>query len=105
MSTPLDFLKQLEGSMSKENFNHENLFDHLDRYAYHGFAAAISMGADMGELPYQLREEVITRPVSHCFARWVAGSPGRVPGHSTPPATGSRTWLPPLEQARQASKI
>src|ERR1700687_5069267 len=54
----LGFLKQLDGSMSKANFNRENLLDHLNRYAYHGFAAAISMGTDMGELPYQLREEV-----------------------------------------------
>jgi len=55
----LGFLKQLDGSMSKENFNRENLIDHLNRYAYHGFAATISVGTDMGELPYQLREEVI----------------------------------------------
>ena len=54
----LGFLRQSDGSMSKENFNRENLLDHLNRYAYHGFAAVISSGTDMGELPYQLREEV-----------------------------------------------
>ncbi|HXP85951.1 MAG TPA: amidohydrolase family protein [Bryobacteraceae bacterium] len=54
----LGFLKQLDGSMSKANFNRENLLDHLQRYAYHGFAGVISVGTDMGELPYQLREEV-----------------------------------------------
>src|SRR5713101_3614076 len=54
----LGFLKQLDGSMSKANFTRENLLDHLSRYAYHGFAATISMGTDMGELPYQLRKEV-----------------------------------------------
>ena len=52
------FLNQRDGSMSKANFNRENLLDHLHRYAYHGFAAAISMGTDYGELPYRLREEV-----------------------------------------------
>ena len=52
------FLNQKDGSMSKENFNREDLLDHLKRYAYHGFAAAISMGTDFGELPYQLRAEV-----------------------------------------------
>src|SRR5262249_51959133 len=52
------FLNQKNGSMSKENFTRENLLDHLNRYAYHGFAAAISMGTDFGELPYQLRAEV-----------------------------------------------
>src|SRR5215472_10786737 len=53
------FLNQQDGSMSKENFNPQNLIDHLQRYAYHGFAAAISMGTDMGELPYQLRAEAV----------------------------------------------
>src|SRR6266853_5573612 len=43
----LGFLKQLDGSMAKANFNRENILDHLNRYAYHGFAAAISMGTDM----------------------------------------------------------
>src|SRR5207247_9278412 len=46
------FLNQLDGSMSKANFNRENLLDHLKRYAYHGFAASISMGTDFGDLPY-----------------------------------------------------
>ena len=54
----LGFLKQSDGSMSKENFTRENMLDHLSRYAYHGFAAVISSGTDMGELPYQLRDEV-----------------------------------------------
>ncbi len=52
------FLKQSDGSMSKANFNRENLLDHLHRYAYHGFAAAISSGTDIGELPFELRNEV-----------------------------------------------
>jgi imidazolonepropionase-like amidohydrolase len=55
----LGFLKQSDGSMSKANFTRENLIDNLKRYAYHGFAATISMGTDMGELPYQLREEIV----------------------------------------------
>ena len=54
----LGFLKQSDGSMSKANFNRENVLDHLNRYAYHGFAAVISSGTDIGELPYQLRKEV-----------------------------------------------
>jgi imidazolonepropionase-like amidohydrolase len=55
----LGFLNQMDGSMSKANFNRENLIDHLKRYSYHGFAAVISVGTDMGDLPYQLREQVI----------------------------------------------
>lgn len=53
----LGFLNQANGTMSKENFNRENLLDHLQRYAYHGFAAVMSAGTDMGDLPFQLREE------------------------------------------------
>ena len=32
------FLNQRDGSMSKANFNRQNLIEHLQRYAYHGFA-------------------------------------------------------------------
>jgi hypothetical protein len=45
--------------MSKANFTRENYIDHLERYAYHGIAATISTGTDMGELAYKLRAETI----------------------------------------------
>ena len=41
------------------NFTRENLVDHLNRYAYYGIAATLSMGVDRGELPFQLRAEPI----------------------------------------------
>jgi len=53
------FLDAVTGTMSKANFTRENYIDHLQRYAYHGVAATISTGTDMGELAYKLREEVI----------------------------------------------
>lgn len=96
----MGFLKQLDGSMAKANFNRENLLDHLNRYAYHGFAAAISMGTDMGELPYQLREEVhpgaaLFRTVGRGLA-W----PGSGPND---PARNDVTYaVTTVEQARQA---
>src|SRR5579864_3656803 len=96
----LGFLKQLDGSMSKENFNRENLLDHLNRYAYHGFAAAISMGTDIGDLPYQLREEVhpgaaLFRTVGRGLA-W----PGSGPGD---PSRNDVTYVvTTVEQARKA---
>ncbi len=37
------------------NFTRENLVDHLQRYAYYGIAATLSMGVDRGELPFELR--------------------------------------------------
>jgi imidazolonepropionase-like amidohydrolase len=55
----LGFVDMVTGSMSKANFTRENYIDHLERYAYHGVAATISTGTDMGELGYQLREERI----------------------------------------------
>ena len=53
------FLDAVTGKMSKVNFTRENYIDHLQRYAYHGVAAVLSTGTDMGELAYQLRAEVI----------------------------------------------
>jgi len=55
----LGFLDATTGKLSKEHFTRENYIDHLQRYAYHGVAATISTGTDMGELAYQLRSEVI----------------------------------------------
>lgn len=53
------FVDAVTGQMSKANFTRENYIDHLERYAYHGIAATISTGTDMGELAYKLRDEVI----------------------------------------------
>jgi imidazolonepropionase-like amidohydrolase len=55
----LGFLDMSDSSMSKDHFTRDNLTDHLERYAYHGFAAVCSFGTDMGELPFQMREETI----------------------------------------------
>src|SRR6185295_10252827 len=38
----------VEGTTSKENFTRENLIDHLERYAYMGFSAVVSI-ADLAE--------------------------------------------------------
>jgi imidazolonepropionase-like amidohydrolase len=55
----LGFLDAATGELSKAYFTRQNYIDHLRRYAYHGVAATISTGTDMGELAYQLRDEVI----------------------------------------------
>src|SRR5437867_10531966 len=94
------FLNQRDGSMSKANFNRENLLDHLKRYAYHGFAASISMGTDFGDLPYQLREEI--NPGAALFR--TAGRGPAWPGYG--PNDPARNDVPyvvtTVEQARQA---
>lgn len=96
----LGFLKQLDGSMSKANFNRENLIDHLNRYAYHGFAATISMGTDMGELPYQLREEVI--PGAALFRTVGRGLAWPGSGPNDPARNDVPYVVTTVEQARQA---
>src|SRR5437667_3917659 len=53
------FLDAVTGKMSKNNFTRENYIDHLQRYAYHGVAAVLSTGTDMGDLAFKLRDEVI----------------------------------------------
>ena len=49
-----------DGSNAKANYTRENLIDQLERYAYYGVSAALSMGleADM-ELALRLRDEVL----------------------------------------------
>ena len=44
---------------SAANYTRENLTDHLERYAYYGIAATLSMGVDRGDLPYQIRDQSI----------------------------------------------
>jgi imidazolonepropionase-like amidohydrolase len=94
------FLNQRDGSMSKANFNRENLLDHLKRYAYHGFAASISMGTDFGDLPYQLREEVhpgaaLFRTVGRGLA-WPGSGPNDAARNDVPYVVTT------VDQARQA---
>jgi len=94
------FLNQKNGSMSKENFNPQNLLDHLQRYAYHGFAAAISMGTDFGELPYQLREEV--HPGAALFRTVGRGLAWPGSGPNDPARNDVPYVVTTVEQARQA---
>jgi imidazolonepropionase-like amidohydrolase len=94
------FLNQKDGSMSKENFNPQNLLDHLQRYAYHGFAAAISMGTDFGDLPYRLREEV--HPGAALFRTVGRGLAWPGSGPNDPARNDVPYVVTTVEQARQA---
>lgn len=42
-----------------QNYTRENILDHLYRFAYFGIAASQAMGTDFGEMPFQLRDEVL----------------------------------------------
>ena len=41
------------------NYTRENILDHMHRFAYFGVGASQSMGSDFGELPFQLRDEIL----------------------------------------------
>jgi imidazolonepropionase-like amidohydrolase len=53
----IGYMKDLtSGAM---NYTRENILDHMYRFAYFGVAASQAMGSDFGELPYQLRAEIL----------------------------------------------
>ena len=44
-------------SFGPEIYTHDNIVDHLQRYAYYGLAAVLSPGTDVGPLAFQVRSE------------------------------------------------
>lgn len=76
----LGFLDMANGTMSKAHFTRENLTDHLERYAYHGFAAVCSFGTDLGDLPFQMREEIIPNAALYRTVGRGMAWPGSGPG-------------------------
>jgi len=56
----IGLVNEKDGSNTKANYTRQNLIDQLQRYAYYGTAAAMSMGLEADqELSYKLRDEVI----------------------------------------------
>ena len=59
----LGWTNQKTNKATKDSYTRELVIDHLQRYAYYGVAATLSMGLDRWdsnpELPYQLRNEII----------------------------------------------
>ena len=56
----IGLVNEKDGTNKKSNYTRENLIDQLQRYAYYGTAAAMSMGLEADqELAYKLRDEVI----------------------------------------------
>ena len=56
----IGLINEKDGSNSKANYRREILVDVLQRYAYYGVAATLSMGLEADqELAYQLRDQVI----------------------------------------------
>src|SRR5499433_3795522 len=56
----IGLVNERDGSNKKENYTRENLVDQLERYAYYGTAAALSMGLEANpDVSYKLRDEVV----------------------------------------------
>jgi imidazolonepropionase-like amidohydrolase len=56
----IGLVNEKDGTNRKSNYTRENLIDQLQRYAYYGTAATLSMGLEADqELAYSLRDEVI----------------------------------------------
>jgi imidazolonepropionase-like amidohydrolase len=41
------------------NYTRDNILDHMYRFAYFGVAASQSMGSDFGEMPFQVRDDIL----------------------------------------------
>jgi imidazolonepropionase-like amidohydrolase len=53
----IGYMKNL--TSGPQNYTRENILDHMYRFAYFGVAASQAMGTDFGELPFQLRGELM----------------------------------------------
>jgi imidazolonepropionase-like amidohydrolase len=79
----IGLVNERDGTNTKANYTRENLVDQLERYAYYGVAAAMSMGLEADqELAYQLRDEVIPGAARFLtVGKGIAGTPiGGPPG-------------------------
>ena len=46
-------------STSVKNYTRENILDHMYRFAYYGIAASQAMGSDFGDMPYELKRDIL----------------------------------------------
>jgi imidazolonepropionase-like amidohydrolase len=109
----IGFQNVAEGTMSKAFYTRENLIDHLERLAYHGVGATVSIGdlldrsdlhgrrTNWGDVPLRVRDEII--PNAALFR--TAGTGIAWPG-SGPQGHPSRVDVPypvtTVEEAQQA---
>ena len=53
----IGYMKHL--TSGAENYTRENILDHMRRFAYFGVGASQAMGSDFGEMPFQLRDDIL----------------------------------------------
>jgi imidazolonepropionase-like amidohydrolase len=89
-------------SFTAGNYTRENIIDHLQRLAYHGVAAVMSMGAERAE-GYALRDELRTRPLPDTALFLTAGQGIAMPnGGPAPPLRDAPYGVSTEAEARQA---
>ena len=85
-----------------ENYTRENLIDHLQRLAYHGVAAFMSMGTER-DLGYALRDELRAAPPAGTALFLTAGRGLAMPnGGPAPPLRDSPYGVATAAEARAA---
>src|SRR5204862_5040229 len=95
----IGLVNEKDGTNKKANYTRENLIDQLQRYAYYGTAATMSMGLEAEqELAYKLRNEIIPNAAKFLTvgkgiaATSMAGPPGDarlgIPYGAAPPEEG-----------------
>ena len=75
------------GSNAPDSYTRETLVEHLQRYAYYGFAVIVSLGQDQGDLAFQIR----ANPIPGAALYRTAGLGVAVPGGGPP---GVRATIP-----------
>jgi imidazolonepropionase-like amidohydrolase len=72
----IGYMKDL--TSGPQNYTRENILDHMYRFAYFGIAASQAMGSDFGELPFQLRDELLAGKYPEA-ARFLSAGRGLAP--------------------------
>jgi imidazolonepropionase-like amidohydrolase len=73
----IGLVNERDGSNSKANYTRENLTDQLERYAYYGVSAGLSMGLEADqELAYEMRDAVVPNAARFLtVGKGIAGTP------------------------------
>jgi imidazolonepropionase-like amidohydrolase len=79
----IGYMKNL--TSGPQNYTRENILDHMYRFAYFGVAASQAMGTDFGEMPFQLRDELLAGKYPDA-ARFLSAGRGLAPLQEISPA-------------------
>ena len=87
----------LDAHVHLRSQSRDTLVEDLERRAYYGVVAAVSMGQDQGDIPYQVRTESMTMPNAARFQTAGRGLTAPEPGRTEVPF-----WVTTPDEARAA---